>query len=206
MLAAPRRLPIARQLAIVVATIAGTAIIGAALLHFARGLDPAQIHEALAALSAGRITAALALTTASYVLLALFDGLALASLGEKVAWPVIGRASFTGYTVAHNLGFGLLTGGSARLVIYRQAGVPPTKVARVVLMASAAFWLGIAAIAGAALLLGGGHLALFGVALSPLGARLAGAAVVALLVALPFSGRLLHRTSLRDLPPARFVA
>ena len=206
MLAAPRRLPIARQLAIVVATIAGTAIIGAALLHFARGLDPAQIHEALAALSAGRIAAALALTTASYVLLALFDGLALSSLGEKVAWPVIGRASFTGYTVAHNLGFGLLTGGSARLVIYRQAGVPPTKVARVVLMASAAFWLGIAAIAGAALLLGGGHLALFGVALSPLGARLAGAAVVALLVALPFSGRLLHRTSLRDLPPARFVA
>jgi len=108
----------------------------------------------------------------------------------KVPWPVIARASFTSYALAHSLGLGLLTGGSARLLIYGRAGVAPPTVGRVVMIASLAFWSGLALVAGGILLVHPQALDLFGVALLPRFARLAGAAVIALLAVGPLLGRI----------------
>lgn len=163
------------------------AILAAALVHFGRGLDPAAIALALRAIPAERIWGAILLTAASYALLAGYDGLALASLGKKVPWPVIARASFTGYALSHNLGLGLFTGGSARLLIYRKAGLSAGTVARVVAIASAAFWCGVAAICAVALLADPHPISLFGVILKPLTVHVSGAAVLALLLSLPFA-------------------
>ncbi|MFC3174636.1 bifunctional lysylphosphatidylglycerol flippase/synthetase MprF [Novosphingobium bradum] len=190
----PRRLP--RWLPLAAGGLIAAAILTAAFLHFARGLDPAAIRVALAALPAGRLVAAVGLTAASYVLLAGYDALALASLDQKVPWPTILRASFTSYAISHNLGLGLVTGGSARLVLYRRAGVAPAMVARVVVIASGAFWCGVAGIAAGALLFHARPLALFGVVLSPVLAHACGAAVIALLASLPFAGRVLGGTRL----------
>ena len=184
----PRGLP--RWLTIGAGVCLAVAIVAAAFVHFGRSLDPEAVKAALAALPLERIGAAIALTTLSYALLAGYDGLALASMGEKVPWHVIARASFTGYTLSHNLGLGLLTGGSARLLIYREAGLTPAKVGRVVVIASAAFWCGVAGLAAAALLFHAHPLSLFGVTLSPLAAHIGGAAVLALLASLPFAHRI----------------
>ena len=170
--------------------LAATAVLVGALVHLVRGIDLDAVSAALLALPAERIGAAIGLTAASYLLLAGYDALALASLGERLPAGVVARGAFTAYALSHNLGFGLLTGGSARLAIYGRAGLAPASVARLVVVASAGFWGGIALVSAAALLLHAHPLVLFGVVVRARDARIAGAAVLALAALAPFARRL----------------
>jgi phosphatidylglycerol lysyltransferase len=189
MLRAIRTVPVSRRLAAAAVATAAMGLVIAALLHFARGLDLGAVGIALAALPPERVALSLGLTVASYALLSGYDRLALASLGQTAPWPVIARASFTSYTLSHNLGFGLLTGGSARLAIYGRAGIAPATVARVVVIASVAFWCGVGLVSALSLLVHAHALRLFGITLSPLAAQVAGAATLALFAAVPFAAR-----------------
>ena len=186
--AAPHRALPQRLVLFALVPVAGV-LAAAALVHVARALDPHRLMAALLAIAPERIAAAVGLTALSYALLAAYDGLALSALRVKVPLPVIARASFTGYALAHSLGLGLLTGGSARLLIYGRAGVAPGVVGRVVVIASAAFWCGLALIAAGILLVHPQALDLFGVALNPRLARLAGAAALALIALAPLLAR-----------------
>ena len=134
--------------------------IGAALLVAALGLTalskllhsvrPHEIRHAFDALSAGQIGAALLLTAASYLMLTLYDRFALRVIGRKLPWRTYGLASFTSYTLSHNLGLALLTGGSARYRIYRAAGLSGGEVGSVIALASLSFWNGVILLAGLA--------------------------------------------------------
>ncbi|MGN6689754.1 MAG: bifunctional lysylphosphatidylglycerol flippase/synthetase MprF, partial [Sphingopyxis sp.] len=95
--------------ALVVAAIGLSALFG--LLHSVR---PRAIRHAFDALSAAQIGGALALTAASYLFLTLYDRYALRVIGRNLPWRTAALASFTSYTLSHNLGLALLTGGSAR--------------------------------------------------------------------------------------------
>ncbi|MFM9735845.1 hypothetical protein ACKI17_48935, partial [Streptomyces niveiscabiei] len=79
---------------------------------------------------------------ASYVLLTFYDLLAQRLVGVKVPLAVTLRASFTSYALSHTLGFGAITGGSARLRIYGRVGIPPAQVARIIVIAGVSFWIG----------------------------------------------------------------
>lgn len=134
--------------------------IGAALLVAALGLTalskllhsvrPHQIRHAFDALSAGQIGAALLLTAASYMMLTLYDRFALQVIDRKLPWRTYALASFTSYTLSHNLGLALLTGGSARYRIYRAAGLSGGEVGSVIALASLSFWNGVILLAGLA--------------------------------------------------------
>lgn len=170
-----------RRILMVAMPVLAACIAVAALMHFVRGIDLAAVTEALSALPPERVALALLLTAASYALLTGYDALALAALGKRVPWPVVARASFTTYALAHNLGFGLVTGGSARLIIYGRSGISPGVVARVVAIASVAFWCGVGLVSAAALLWHSDPIYLFGIRLSPVAARATGAAALALM-------------------------
>jgi phosphatidylglycerol lysyltransferase len=71
-------------------------------------------------------------------------------------------ASFTSYTISHNLGLALLTGGSARYRIYSAAGLAPGDIARVIATAGLSFWFGVAVATAMALATHSGALALGG--------------------------------------------
>jgi phosphatidylglycerol lysyltransferase len=86
----------------------------AALFRLLHSVRPHEIRHAFDALSAGQIGAALLLTAASYLMLTLYDRFALQVIGRTVPWRTYALASFTSYTLSHNLGLALLTGGSAR--------------------------------------------------------------------------------------------
>ncbi|MES2450333.1 MAG: bifunctional lysylphosphatidylglycerol flippase/synthetase MprF [Pseudomonadota bacterium] len=174
------------------------AVLAVALLGFAalRGLLAEvrlkEVRAALHAIPDGSIGLALALTVGSYLCLTLYDVLALRAIGRPLPWRTAALASFTSYTVSHNLGLSLLTGGSARYRVYAAAGLELGDVARVTLLASATFWGGVAVVGAAALFFAATPIELGIVTIAPLAGHLAGAALlggVVLLFAMRASGR-----------------
>jgi len=95
----------------------------AALFRLLHSVRPHEVRHAFDALSAGQIGAALLLTVASYLMLTLYDRFALRVIDRTLPWRTYALASFTSYTLSHNLGLALLTGGSARYRVYRAAGL-----------------------------------------------------------------------------------
>lgn len=156
----------------------------AALQHLTQEIRFADVRAALHDLSAAKIALALLATAGSYLALTFYDLLALRTIGRPLPWRTAAIASFTSYTLSHNLGLALLTGGSARYRIYSAAGLDGPDVARVVAIASGTFWAGVVSVTGVALLLHPGALDLAGVQLSPAGVRAAGWSIAALTVML----------------------
>lgn len=153
------------RIAIHLAAIGAVAALGFVALHGL--LAEVRWHDVRAALHAvggGRIAAALALTVASYLTLTLYDVLALRIVGRPLPWRTAALASFTSYTLSHNLGFALLTGGSARYRVYSAAGLDTPDIVRVIATASVTFWMGVAVMAGAALVVHGAPIDLAGLA------------------------------------------
>ncbi len=162
----------------VAVALAGIAL--GALHHLTRTVSLVQVRAAFNAIDDTRILLALALTAASYLALTLYDVLALRIIGRPLPWRTAALASFTSYTLSHNLGLALLTGGSARYRVYTAAGLDGPDVARVVAIAGATFWMGVMAVTGVALLLRPDTLTVDGMALSAGLAHVAGAAIVVL--------------------------
>ena len=156
-----------------------------ALVHDVRASD---IPLAIAAIPDRRITLALVLTIISYLTLTLYDWLALVVVGRPQRWRVAALASFTSYALSHNLGLSMLTGGSMRWRVYRQAGVEFADTVRVGVIASVAFWTGVIGMAGIALLTVHTGITAGPANLSQLGCRLLGAGCLAVL-ALPMVAR-----------------
>ena len=175
------------------------------LLHSVHAHD---IRKAFDALSAGQIAVALLLTTASYLLLTMYDRFALQVLGKPLPWRTSALASFTSYTLSHNLGLALLTGGSARYRVYHAAGLTSGEIGSVIALASLSFWNGVILLAGLAALISTQALPFFGWALSLHWLHLAGLATVVLCCIPPLLQRLGieaidiggWRTPLPDLP------
>jgi phosphatidylglycerol lysyltransferase len=149
-----------------------------------------DIRGAFHALQRWQIAAALIFTGASYGLLTLYDVLALRIIGRPLPYRTAALASLTSYTLSHNLGFALLTGGSARYRVYSAAGLAPADIVRVIATTGATFWSGVAATAAAALLVHVGPLRLAGLSFDPAVQRaIGGALLVALLLAIVLVGR-----------------
>lgn len=150
----------------------------AALRQLAGMLRPGDIAAALQAIGPRQIVLAIGCTIASYVALTFYDVLALRVIGRPLPWRTAALASFTSYTISHNLGLSLITGGSARYRIYTAAGLSGGDVARVVAIASGTFWMGVLAITGLALAFHGDSLSLAGFELSGLAAHVIGAVIL----------------------------
>lgn len=153
-------------------------------LHLAlRDVHLPQLRQAIATVPAWQIAAALGLTFASYVALTFYDRLALQVIGRPQPWRISALASFTGQAVGYSLGLPLLTAGSARFRVYGQVGLSIGEVAQVGLLGTAAFWSGVAGIAGGAMLMGVPLPAIGGWALTGVVSRALGAALLLLAVA-----------------------
>lgn len=136
----------------------GGVLLLAALGFVALGrlLQEVHLHEVMAAwraLEPPQLIAAIALTGVSYLALTLYDVLALRAIGRPLPYQTAAFASFTSYTLSHNLGLALLTGGSARYRVYSAAGLDAADVARVIAIASGTFWAGVFTLAAFMLLL-----------------------------------------------------
>lgn len=139
----------------------------------------ADVRAAVHDLQPWRIGVALCLTAASYLALTFYDYIALNVIGRPLPWRTAALASFSSYTLSHNLGFGLLTGSSARYRIYVAAGLDGPDVARVVVLAGATFWAAVTLVAALAMMLGNSALQLGPVILSGTSLHAGGLAALA---------------------------
>ncbi|HEX7876270.1 MAG TPA: bifunctional lysylphosphatidylglycerol flippase/synthetase MprF [Sphingobium sp.] len=118
-----------------------------ALHHLLAEVRVRDFHAAFHAIPALAVAASVGMTVLSYLALTLYDHVALRIVGKRLKWRTAALASFCSYTLSHNLGLSLLTGGSARLRIYGAAGLRPGDIARVIASAGVAFWSGVVTMA-----------------------------------------------------------
>ena len=162
---------------------AALAVISVALLVLHGLLADVRAQDvgvAFRALSTWQVALALGLTAISYLLLTIYDVLALAMIGKKLPYRTAALASFTSYTLSHNLGLSLLTGGSARYRIYSAAGLAPSDIARIVASTALTFWAGVVISGGAALALHTTDITIAGLVISSAAQRGIGLGVLAL--------------------------
>lgn len=122
-----------------------------AVRHALHGLVWEDVRASLAKVGPARICLSLLLSVLSYYVLTFYDQLALRIARVTVSWRRTALAAFVGYTFSHNLGAGIVTGGSARFRIYSAGGLKARHIAEVIGIAGVTFWSGVIAVTGGAL-------------------------------------------------------
>lgn len=154
----------------------------AVLYHTLRGQRFREIWGALHALPPHRIGVALLFTAVSYLVLTLYDHLAIAYLKRSLPRWQITFASFVSYVFSNNLGLSVVTGGSIRYRLYSAWGLAAEEVTRLVAFTTTTFWLGILTLGGILFLVHPPSVAV-GLPLPAYGVRPIGALFVGLVVA-----------------------
>jgi glycosyltransferase 2 family protein len=86
---------------------------------------------------------------AGYFTLTFYDLFALRTIGRKdVPYRVAALAGFTSYSVGHNVGASVFTGGAVRYRIYSAWGLDAIEVAKLCFIAGLTFWLGNVTVLG----------------------------------------------------------
>lgn len=117
-----------------------------------------EIEESVGAIPGWRLASALGFVACSYLCLTGFDALALRYAGKPLSYPRTALASFTSLSIGHNVGLAALSSGAVRYRFYSRWGLSAEQVAKVIVFCGATVGLGLATLAGLALLLrpGGG--------------------------------------------------
>jgi uncharacterized membrane protein YbhN (UPF0104 family) len=119
------------------------------LFRLLRDIEPDKVLRTLEATTTPALLLAGALVAAGYVAMSFYDFFALRTIGQRqVPYRIAALASFTSYSIGHNLGATVFTGGLVRLRIYSAWGLCVVDVAKIAFVTGLTFWLGNAFILG----------------------------------------------------------
>lgn len=120
------------------------------LYKLLRGIDPREVIGAIRQTSGLNILIAALFVAAGYITLTFYDYFALKTIGRnEVPYRVAAIAGFTSYSIGHNVGFSVFSGGTVRFRIYSTAsGLSAVEVAKICFIAGLTFWLGNIAVLG----------------------------------------------------------
>ena len=125
------------------------AIAMAVLYRMLRNIDVAKVVAALKAVPPHDIALAALFVAAGYFTLTFYDLFALRTIGRKnVPYRIAALGGFTSYSIGHNVGASVFTGGAVRYRIYSGWGLDALDVAKVCFIAGLTFWLGNATVLG----------------------------------------------------------
>ncbi|MCS0494944.1 UPF0104 family protein [Ancylobacter sp. MQZ15Z-1] len=125
------------------------AIAAVVLYEMLRNIHPGQVLDALTGTDPWRVGLAALFVAAAYFTLTFYDWFALRSIERPdIPYRVAALASFTSYSVGHNVGFSAFTGGTVRYRIYSAHGLGAIEVAKLCFVTGLTFWLGNIAILG----------------------------------------------------------
>jgi uncharacterized membrane protein YbhN (UPF0104 family) len=123
------------------------------LYHMLRGIDVDDVIEAIKATELRSIVLAALFVTAGYFTLTFYDLFAVRAIGRPdIPYRVTALAAFTSYSIGHNVGASVFTGGAVRYRIYSAWGLNAIDVAKICFLAGLTFWLGNAAVLGLGIL------------------------------------------------------
>ena len=113
------------------------------LFRLSRDIEPDKVVGALEGTTPRTLLVAGALVAAGYIATTFYDFFALRTIGcRQVPYRIAALAGFTSYSIGHNLGATVLTGGMVRLRIYSPWGLGVVEVAKVAFVTGLTFWLG----------------------------------------------------------------
>src|SRR6201992_882272 len=119
------------------------------LYHMLRGIDTYEVLEAIKSTETRQIALAALFVAAGYFTLTFYDLFAVRAIGHsQVPYRVNALAAFTSYSIGHNVGASVFTGGAIRYRIYSSYGLNAIDVAKICFLAGLTFWLGNAAVLG----------------------------------------------------------
>ncbi len=133
------------------ACLSAAIIIAAAVVLYRNlhGIDVGEVLDAIQATPGRDIAIAAAFVAAGYFTLTFYDLFALRTIGRRdIPYRVAALAGFTSYSIGHNVGASVFTGGAVRYRIYSAHGLSAIDVAKICFIAGLTFWLGNATVLG----------------------------------------------------------
>lgn len=119
------------------------------LYRMLHDLKFADVMDALREKDPLHVAAAFVLVACAYLTLTFYDWFALRTIGkDDVPYRIAALGGFCSYSVGHNVGFTVFTGGSVRYRIYSAWGCGAIDVAKICFVAGLTFWLGNIAVLG----------------------------------------------------------
>jgi hypothetical protein len=132
--------------------ILSAAIIAVAAVVLYRKLHDINVAKVLTAVSTVEyrdVAKAALFVAAGYFTLTFYDLFALRTIGRAdVPYRIAALAGFTSYSIGHNVGASVFTGGAVRYRIYSGWGLDAIEVAKLCFVAGLTFWLGNVAVLG----------------------------------------------------------
>ena len=125
------------------------AIAGWVLYHKLHDINVAKVLKAMSTVEYRDVAIAAFFVAAAYFTLTFYDLFALRTIGRKdVPYRVAALGGFTSYSIGHNVGASVFTGGAVRYRIYSAWGLDAVEVAKICFVAGTTFWMGNVAVLG----------------------------------------------------------
>jgi uncharacterized membrane protein YbhN (UPF0104 family) len=119
------------------------------LVRILRDIEVGEVVQALRETETRDIALASLFVAFGYFTLTFYDLFALRTIGRSdIPYRVAALGGFTSYSVGHNVGASVVTGGAVRYRIYSAWGLDAIAVAKVCFIAGLTFWLGNATVLG----------------------------------------------------------
>lgn len=113
------------------------------LVRTLKGVDTGIILTALTEIAPHRIALAALCVVGAFCTLTFYDFFALRTIGKvHIPYRIAALSSFTSYTIGHNVGATVFTGGAIRFRIYSDYGLTAVDVAKICFLSGLTFWLG----------------------------------------------------------------
>ena len=127
---------------------------GVALFFILRDTDLIKVFTAIALKPPNVILLSATFVALGYVTLTFYDFFSLCTIGRAhVPYRIAALASFTSYSIGHNLGATVFTAGAVRWRIYSPWNLSAVDVARMAFVTGLTFWLGNIVVLGLGLIL-----------------------------------------------------
>jgi uncharacterized membrane protein YbhN (UPF0104 family) len=125
------------------------AIAAVVLYRKLHNINVGKVLTAMATVEYRDVAISALFVAAGYFTLTFYDLFALRTIGRKdVPYRVAALAGFTSYSIGHNVGASVFTGGAVRYRIYSAWGLDAIEVAKICFIAGLTFWLGNVTVLG----------------------------------------------------------
>jgi uncharacterized membrane protein YbhN (UPF0104 family) len=106
-------------------------------------INLAKVMNAMATVDYSDVALAALFVAGAYFTLTFYDLFALRTIGKShIPYRIAALGGFTSYSVGHNVGATVFTGGAVRYRIYSLWGLSAMDVAKICFVAGTTFWLG----------------------------------------------------------------
>jgi uncharacterized membrane protein YbhN (UPF0104 family) len=127
---------------------------GTALFFILRDIDFGKVFDAIESMPPRAIFLAGCSVGVGYVTLTFYDFFSLRTIGRgHVPYRIAALASFTSYSIGHNLGATVFTAGAVRWRIYSSWNLSVVDIAKMSFVTGLTFWLGNVVVLGVGLIL-----------------------------------------------------